>query len=85
MALLSLRRFAVATALASEDGKHSLYLDLELPSDRAKLAKPEVYFAHHIDKLVIKESSFTFCPSPPVSASAATQQRAIWIFQWTCC
>jgi predicted AAA+ superfamily ATPase len=31
----------------------SLYLDLEAPSDRAKLAEPELYLRQHSDKLVI--------------------------------
>ena len=39
--------------LAGEEGDRALYLDLELPSDRAKLADPELYFAGHEDKLVI--------------------------------
>jgi hypothetical protein len=43
----------LATTLADEERDHALYLDLELPSDRAKLAEPELYFAGHEDKLVI--------------------------------
>jgi hypothetical protein len=43
----------LATMLADEEGDRALYLDLELPSDRAKLADPELYFANHEDKLVI--------------------------------
>ena len=39
--------------LADEEGDRALYLDLELPSDRAKLADPELYFASHEGKLVI--------------------------------
>jgi predicted AAA+ superfamily ATPase len=31
----------------------ALYLDLELPSDRAKLADPELYLSEHEDRLVI--------------------------------
>jgi predicted AAA+ superfamily ATPase len=34
-------------------GPSPLYLDLELPSDRAKLADPELYLAAHEDRLVI--------------------------------
>jgi uncharacterized protein len=34
-------------------GRPSLYLDLESPADRAKLADPEMYLASHADKLVI--------------------------------
>jgi len=34
-------------------GRPSLYLDLESPADRAKLADPEMYLAGHADKLVI--------------------------------
>ncbi len=43
----------LAHALAEELGTQALYLDLELPSDRAKLAEPELYLAQHADRLVI--------------------------------
>ena len=43
----------LATMLADQQPERGLYLDLELPSDRAKLADPELYFASHEDKLVI--------------------------------
>ena len=43
----------LATMLAEEKGDRAQYLDLELPSDRAKLADPELYFAGQGDKLVI--------------------------------
>ena len=43
----------LATTLAREERDHALYLDLELPSDRTKLADAELYFASHEDKLVI--------------------------------
>jgi len=43
----------LATSLAEEEGDRALYLDLELPSDRAKLADPELYLASHESKLVI--------------------------------
>jgi hypothetical protein len=43
----------LATSLADKERDHALYLDLELPSDRTKLAEPELYFASHEDKLVI--------------------------------
>jgi hypothetical protein len=43
----------LATKLADEERDHALYIDLELPSDRAKLADPELYFASHEGKLVI--------------------------------
>jgi predicted AAA+ superfamily ATPase len=33
----------LALALAEELGEQALYLDLELPSDRAKLSEPELY------------------------------------------
>lgn len=43
------------TTLALELGKEraSLYLDLEAPSDAAKLAEPELFLERHEDKLVI--------------------------------
>jgi predicted AAA+ superfamily ATPase len=40
-------------ALEISETRPSLYLDLETSSDRAKLADPETYLAHHEDKLVI--------------------------------
>lgn len=43
----------LATLLADEEGDRALYLDLELPSDRAKLTDPELYLASREDKLVI--------------------------------
>ncbi len=43
----------LAHALAEELGTQALYLDLELPSDRAKLAEPELYLAQHENRLVI--------------------------------
>jgi len=43
----------LARMLAAGEGEHALYLDLELPSDRAKLSDPELYFASHEDKLVV--------------------------------
>jgi len=42
-----------ALALAEEMGEEALYLDLELPSDRAKLAEPELYLKQHENRLVI--------------------------------
>ena len=43
----------LAHSLAEELGTQALYLDLELPSDRAKLTEPELYLAQHEDRLVI--------------------------------
>ena len=43
----------LALALAEELGEQALYLDLELPSDRAKLAEPELYLKQHESHLVI--------------------------------
>ena len=43
----------LALALAEELGEQALYLDLELPSDRAKLAEPELYLKQHENHLVI--------------------------------
>jgi predicted AAA+ superfamily ATPase len=43
----------LATTVAASLGEHALYLDLELPSDRAKLADAELYFAAHADRLLI--------------------------------
>ena len=43
----------LALDLAEALGEKTLYLDLELPSDRAKLTDAELYLAQHEDKLVI--------------------------------
>jgi len=43
----------LAISLADDLGEKALYLDLELPSDRAKLADPELYLAQHEEKLVV--------------------------------
>lgn len=34
-------------------GRNAVYLDLESEADRARLAEPELYFADHLDELVI--------------------------------
>jgi len=48
-------RHAGKTTLALEvaETRPSVYLDLESPQDRAKLAEPELYFAQHPDELII--------------------------------
>jgi uncharacterized protein len=43
----------LALSLATEADKSVLYLDLELPSGRAKLADPELYLSDYEDRLVI--------------------------------
>ena len=43
----------LAHALVGRLGRSAIYLDLELASDRAKLADPELYFAAHMDHLVV--------------------------------
>jgi predicted AAA+ superfamily ATPase len=43
----------LAHTLADELGQQALYLDLELPSDRAKLTDPELYLSQHAERLVI--------------------------------
>lgn len=43
----------LALSLANGLGEDAVYLDLELPSDRAKLTDPELYLAQHEDRLVI--------------------------------
>jgi hypothetical protein len=42
----------LAHSLAEELGEKVLYLDLELPSDRAKLTEPELYLAQQEERLV---------------------------------
>jgi predicted AAA+ superfamily ATPase len=43
----------LALALAEELGDGAVYVDLELPSDRAKVTDPELYFSAHEERLVI--------------------------------
>jgi predicted AAA+ superfamily ATPase len=43
----------LAHTLADELGQQALYLDLELPSARAKLTDPELYLSQHAERLVI--------------------------------
>ncbi len=43
----------LATTLADALGEQALYLDLESPSDRAKLTEPELYLTQHENRLVI--------------------------------
>jgi hypothetical protein len=43
----------LALALSEQYAPDALYLDLELPSDRARLSDPELYLSQHEDKLVI--------------------------------
>jgi uncharacterized protein len=43
----------LALSLTEETDASPLYLDLELPSDRAKLADPELYLSEYEDRLVI--------------------------------
>ncbi len=43
----------LALSLEEQLKPQALYLDLELPSDRAKLADPELYLSQHPDRLVI--------------------------------
>lgn len=43
----------LALALHQKAGHPSVYLDLELPSDRAKLTDPELYLSQYEDRLVI--------------------------------
>jgi uncharacterized protein len=40
-------------ALEIAEGKPSVYLDLESPADRSRIAEPELYLADHADELVI--------------------------------
>lgn len=40
-------------ALAIADDRPAIYLDLESEADRARLAEPELYFADHVDELLI--------------------------------
>jgi predicted AAA+ superfamily ATPase len=43
----------LAQSLTNQADNAALYLDLELPSDRAKLADPELYLSDHEERLVI--------------------------------
>ena len=54
VALLGPRQVGKTTlAHAIAETRPSLYLDLESPADRARLAEPELYLSQHADKLVV--------------------------------
>ncbi len=54
VALIGPRQVGKTTlALAMAESRPSLYLDLESPADRSKLASPEVFLANYEDHLVI--------------------------------
>ncbi len=54
VALLGPRQVGKTTlALALAASRPSVYLDLQSPADRAKLATPELYLRDHADKLVV--------------------------------
>ena len=54
VALLGPRQVGKTTlALSLTNARPSIYLDLQAPSDIAKLREPELYLADHQDKLVI--------------------------------
>lgn len=43
----------LAKDVASRRNEGAVYLDLELPSDRAALTEPELYLDRHVDRLVV--------------------------------
>jgi hypothetical protein len=43
----------LARAIADERGDNAIYLDLQQPQDRARIADPAAYFALHADKLIV--------------------------------
>src|SRR5437588_3745994 len=45
----------LARAVADELGDRAVYLDLELPSDRARLSDAEAYFADHEGQLIVMD------------------------------
>lgn len=52
--LLGARQVGKTTlALEVAEGTSSVYLDLESAADRGRIAEPELYFADHVDELVI--------------------------------
>ncbi len=54
VAMLGPRQVGKTTlALEIAEGKPSVYLDLESPADRSRIAEPELYLADHADELVI--------------------------------
>lgn len=59
VAVLGPRRCGKSTLAKAVIGglQHSLYLDLEKPSDRAKLAEPELFLDLHKDRLVCLDDS----------------------------
>jgi predicted AAA+ superfamily ATPase len=80
----------LARHIAAESGRPSLYLDLERPSDLAKLSDPELYLREQHGKLVIldeiqrlpsgmrgkRPDSFSFS-APPRSNSCKDRPKAL--------
>jgi uncharacterized protein len=63
VALLGPRQVGKTTLALSLVGEADVpphYLDLELPSDRAKLADPELYLSAYEDRLVILDEILVF-------------------------
>jgi len=45
----------LARSVADQLGEQAVYLDLELPKDRAKISDPEAYFADHEHQLIVMD------------------------------
>jgi hypothetical protein len=81
----------LATLLAEEEGDRALYLDLELPSDRAKLTDPELYLASRADKLVrsIEPQGSFGCSVASLTAGSGRGPKSVNSsctarLRWTC-
>jgi len=85
----------LALSLTEALGESALYLDLELPSDRAKLSDPELYLNQHEDRLVILDeihrvpASLIPC-EVSLTDDGAREIEAVTSFcldqlPWTCC
>ncbi len=62
-------------SVAESFGRETLYLDLERPSDRAKLSDSEYFLSQHLDKLVILDEIQRFPEILPVLRSLIDQRR----------
>ena len=76
MALLGSRQVGKTTLARDLDlGKPTHYLDLERPSDLAKLADPELYFSGFADQLVILDEVQRLPDLFPVLRSLIDERR----------
>ena len=85
IALLGPRQAGKTTlALMLANGRPSSYLDLESPSDRARLAEPELYLADHEEELVILDEIHRATSRRCAGRSTAADARVAAMAAFSC-